>query len=1052
MIVRDEADRLPSFIQALKGVPDEVLLADTGSVDGTPEVARSLGARVEAVPWEEDFAAARNRAVGLARHDWVLVLDADERVDPEALAAFRARRPAGAAGYLFEVRNWDPNQDLLGWVPAAPGDPLGAGADGYVPARLVRCFARSSAARFEGRVHELVEPSLRRSGGRVEDSGLVIHHYGRLQDPARLQEKRGRYLALARRRVEEEPRSVKARLDLGASLFELGRPEEARDAFAGAVGLDPAQADSRCLLGVALLALGRAREAARELARAARGAPEALEPRLNLALALERTGRPRRALGVLGPARAAAPGHPVLLHVQGCCLLRLGRVEEAKETLRRAVRAHPRYVRAIADLGAAYLRQGELVKAAAAYELALGVDPGLPGALLGLGVVRSREGRLDEASALLERARSADPGDARVQENLGVVRLEAGDVHGAREALGRAVELDENSYRAHLALGAACQRLGDARAAAEALSRAAALDPSSGEPLYRMGQVAAAQGDMQAAAVAFQQALARDPRHSRALGDMGAILGQAGDLAGAASLFLRAVDSDPRDGGAWLNLAVALLKTRPPEPRRAREAARRACRLGQHVPDEVADRLASSPEGAADLGPPPAAGRRTVVFLLATTAATGGARAVMELACRMAARGHRVALASQRGAEPAWFDLPLGCLAICDLAAGVIEGPVDVVVASSWTLVGRAIRLARALGAIPVHLVHGDEVLLGDAATPEAREAAARARNALALPVPCLAASRRLAALLGERYRVRAPVVPNGVDTACFRPGSQDGGTRAGVLVVGSERLPFKRVGDVLEAVERLRGQGRVLDLVQVSPLPRADWAVRRGFHHAPPPADYRGLVGAADLLAVGSEFESFCLPALEAMASGTPVVSTRNGGVEEYAVDGQNALLVPVGDVEGLARAMARVLDESPLRTRLVAEGLRTAAAWTWDASARRMEEELDSLEARRGEVLGHLGRELPRQARAYQAWGQAVEAVRARRWAEAVARYDEVISCGSVALPEAHFDRARCLEAQGRRAEAAEAFRACAAELPAGASLGSEAEARAAGLDRGS
>jgi glycosyltransferase involved in cell wall biosynthesis len=81
LLVRDERDRLPEALESVRWA-DEIVVADTGSIDGTPELARQAGARVVSLPWE-GFVASRNRALAEARHDWVLFLDADERVPPE---------------------------------------------------------------------------------------------------------------------------------------------------------------------------------------------------------------------------------------------------------------------------------------------------------------------------------------------------------------------------------------------------------------------------------------------------------------------------------------------------------------------------------------------------------------------------------------------------------------------------------------------------------------------------------------------------------------------------------------------------------------------------------------------------------------------------------------------------------------------------------------------------------------------------------------------------------------------------------------------------------
>ena len=87
----------------------------------------------------------------------------------------------------------------------------------------------------------------------------------------------------------------------------------------------------------------------------------------------------------------------------------------------------------------------------------------------------------------------------------------------------------------------------------------------------------------------------------------------------------------------------------------------------------------------------------------------------------------------------------------------------------------------------------------------------------------------------------------------------------------------------------------------------------------------------AADLCAVPSLTESFGLVALEAMACGTPVVGTRVGGLQTVIADGESGLLVPAGDYQALADAIARVLTDARLRMHLAHGARERAERFTW-------------------------------------------------------------------------------------------------------------------------
>ncbi|HET6720856.1 MAG TPA: glycosyltransferase family 2 protein, partial [Rhodocyclaceae bacterium] len=171
VITKNEASRLAACLASVAGLADEVVVVDSGSSDGTVALAEALGARVIVTDWP-GFGVQKNRAVAACRNDWVLCLDADERLSPELAASLRAlfaaspqQRPARVA-YQFARCN-----HFLGRY-------LRHG-EGY-PDWSLRLFDRRAARWSEDPVHETVRtdgPVGRLTGDLIHDSADRLENY-----------------------------------------------------------------------------------------------------------------------------------------------------------------------------------------------------------------------------------------------------------------------------------------------------------------------------------------------------------------------------------------------------------------------------------------------------------------------------------------------------------------------------------------------------------------------------------------------------------------------------------------------------------------------------------------------------------------------------------------------------------------------------------------------------------------------------------------------------------------------------------------------------------
>jgi hypothetical protein len=220
LIVRDEAARVGECVAAVRPFVDEVIVADTGSQDETVVRAATAGATVVAVPWTDDFAAARNAALAHCRGAWVLSVDADELAvgDP---AEFRALLAVATAQALsVEI-----------------GERGSTNPRGHHAHRAVKLF-RPALCRWDGRVHEelVATTGERPATSPVPVSALTLVHSG-YADPAVFAAKIERNLRLARMAVAELGAEAPAERRV-AALIDLGRTElAAGERSAGAVTL-----------------------------------------------------------------------------------------------------------------------------------------------------------------------------------------------------------------------------------------------------------------------------------------------------------------------------------------------------------------------------------------------------------------------------------------------------------------------------------------------------------------------------------------------------------------------------------------------------------------------------------------------------------------------------------------------------------------------------------------------------------------------------------------------------------------------------------------------
>ncbi len=372
MIVKNESEWIGQCLDSARGLVDQIVVVDTGSSDGTVEIARKHGAEVYFFEWNDDTSAARNESLKHANRDWILVLDADEAIARQDFDKVRElARSAEFDGFSLIQRNYTNDtyrEDFL-W---AVNDPYAEskGFTGWVPKLIVRLFRNKPGTRFEGVAHELVEGSIKKCGGKYAAVEVPIHHFKERKSADYLRAKPGHYRRIGEKKLAAEPRNPRAWYELGAVEREEGNFLKAVEYFEKAVELDGKFVEAYQGLGSCCSKLG-------DLDRAIAAFKKAIE--LN-----ESYPTPYFSLGVV--------------------YSRLGRLNDARDAIEEGLKRNPHDFNAMTNLGAIYEQGGHPEIGVKILQEVVRMDNANARAFYNLGVTLEKLSRAKEAADAHEKA------------------------------------------------------------------------------------------------------------------------------------------------------------------------------------------------------------------------------------------------------------------------------------------------------------------------------------------------------------------------------------------------------------------------------------------------------------------------------------------------------------------------------------------------------------------------------------------------------------------------------------------------------------------------
>ena len=319
------------------------------------------------------------------------------------------------------------------------------------------------------------------------------------------------------------------------------------------------------------------------------------------------------------------------------------------------------------------------------------------------------------------------------------------------------------------------------------------------------------------------------------------------------------------------------------------------------------------------------------------TKVCGGSKIILEYANRLAQKGHKINIVTY-DEYPSWYELydKINFVRVPDNED--IEKYIpysDVVVPTSWKCIRKAIKANK--GPVSFFEQGGSHLFEIDKLNETKRKVV---YDRIQLPAFIYTVSRYSADKLREIYGRDSSVIYNALENSIFFPRKeQRNGEKISITIVGSEDFKFKNVGEILEVIRELE-QNYPIKLNWITQTEPKKYIEERKKAIINPEQNVIGdILRDTDIYICNSEYESFGLPTLEAMTCGAAVITTDTGGMRDFVVDGENALVINHHDKKDMKSKIENLINHRDLMNRIAHNGMVTASKFNWDNTIIQME-----------------------------------------------------------------------------------------------------------------
>ena len=326
-----------------------------------------------------------------------------------------------------------------------------------------------------------------------------------------------------------------------------------------------------------------------------------------------------------------------------------------------------------------------------------------------------------------------------------------------------------------------------------------------------------------------------------------------------------------------------------------------------------------------------------ITYIMVWTKVCGGSKIILEYANRLAKKGHKINIVTY-DEYPDWYELSDKINFVKVPENEDIEKYIpnsDVVVPTSWKCIRKAIKANK--GPVAFFEQGGSHLFEIDRLSEIKRKVV---YDRMQLPPFIYTVSKYSAEKIEEIYGKSSSIIYNALESKIFYPREKERNeNEISITIVGSEDFKFKNVGEVLEVIRELKEKYQIKLNWITQTEPKINKEEGKNAIVNPEQKIIGDVLRNTDIYICNSEYESFGLPTLEAMTCGATVITTDTGGMRDFVIDRENALVIKHHNKEDMKEKIEMLINNRDLMHKMSQDGIATASKFNWDNTILSME-----------------------------------------------------------------------------------------------------------------